>query len=117
MKKYAIISLCSAILALGALAICFCLFIAQYTIQSALFAQLHAEMPTIPLSNSSSQDKLWDNVISIFCFISIGLAIVSLIALIASFIKREAGWRFLPVTLLLLYLLPWLAILLLRMQG
>jgi hypothetical protein len=41
---------------------------------------------------------------------------VSLIAAIMSLIKRETGWRFLPVTVLTLYLMTWSAILCVALQ-
>ena len=110
MKKYTAISLSSAILAVGAQAICFCLFLAKFAIQSYLFTYLHATIPTADLS-TASQDEAWDDITSIFVYIGVGLAVVSLIAVIISFIKRETGWRFLPVTVLTLYLMTWSAIL------
>jgi uncharacterized membrane protein len=110
MKKFTIISLCSAILALGAQAIIVCIFVVSTIIQTNVFIQVHAQIPTAQLS-TAPQDKQLDAFLSIFVFTGIGLAVVSLIAAIMSFIKREAGWRFLPVTLLILYLMTWLAIL------
>jgi len=110
MKKHTIISLCSAILALGAQAICFFAFLVKYIVQTYSITYLHALTPTADFS-TMGKDNSWDNVMTVFAFTGIGLAVVSLIAAIMSFIKREAGWRFLPVTLLTLYLMTWLAVL------
>jgi|SRR5580698_3379937 hypothetical protein len=110
MKKFTTVSLCSAILALGAQALCFYAFLAKYIVLTYSITFLHALTPTADFS-TMSKDNSWDNVMSVFGFLSLGLAIVSLLAAITSFIKREAGWRFLPVTLLILYLMTCLAVL------
>lgn len=115
MKKYTIISLCSAILALGAQVISYCTFFAKYIVLTYSITYLRATVPVADFS-SMSKDNSWDNVMSIFGFTGIGMAVVSLVAAIMSFVKREVGWRFLPVTMLILYSMTWLAALYLRMQ-
>ena len=110
MKKFTIISSCSAILALGAQAICFFAFLAKYIVQTYSITLLRVTTPTADFS-TMSKDNSCDNVMTIFAYTGIGFVIVSLLAAIMSFIKREAGWRFLPITLVILYLMTWLAVL------